>query len=366
VLLVGSLEPHTLDYAQLAARMQRPRVAESLRTVRAEHPEALLSLFLFGTREVEQLTADISWVHRDDVPEVEFRAPKALYADSMFPMNYAGLERFRTIPTAVVPDYDPARRDAAAYTATALLWNVRDEPQRVLQALEQAQAREPDAVDTQIRLAEAAAQAGRWLEAEAVLERALERHPTHLTVLRLLARLRFTQGQLGEAADTYERVAHLTVPDGPLAEEIGNGFRAAGRAALAAEYYRSAIAQGGGAWPGIVLAYARTLMKLQARGPAEEVLRFGWTTFPQEAAFPLLFGEVLSEQERWADAATLFARALELAPASADAYYGLGRAAFSVGSPEEAVRYLHRGLQHEPYHRDALQLLHRIQHPDNI
>ena len=121
------------------------------------------------------------------------------------------------------------------------------------------------------------------------------------------------------------------------------------------------MSQGGGSRAPVVVDYARALKGLSAWGEAERVARFGVTEFPTESAFPLVLGETFLEQARWLEAQPWFQRALTLAPASAEAHYGLGRVALGQGRRAEAIRHLQRAAQYNPYHREALELLDRLQ-----
>src|SRR3989338_2581290 len=56
LLLVGSMAPQQVAYRELAERMARPAIRESLAVVHAERPDVLLQLFWLGTREVEAVT----------------------------------------------------------------------------------------------------------------------------------------------------------------------------------------------------------------------------------------------------------------------------------------------------------------------
>jgi spermidine synthase len=362
LLLVGSMEPHQLDYGRLAERMASPAIKESLALVQVDRPHLLLQLFRLGTREVEQLTADVTWLHQDDQPSVEFNAPRALYTPRMFSINYAGLEQFTSQPQAIAPAYGSPPEDAEFYKSLARLWESRFEPDKAKDALEKAVTLDPTSSETWGRLGEINLQLRRLLEANEALTKAAQVDPANVKAYHLLARLRWQQGELQEAQRFYEQAASLKAPDGPLAEEIGHCLREVRQFAWAAEYYRSSMSQGGGGRATLVIAYAQALKALQSWEAAEQVLRFGMVTFPGDASFSLLFGETLLDQERWLDAVPLFQRTLTVAPGNAEAYYGLGHIALGLGQTQEAIRYLKRGLQYNPYHREALRLLHRAQH----
>ena len=359
LLLVGSMEPHQFDGQRLAERMAEPAIRESLRLVEIERPEQLLQLFWMGNREVEEVTADVDWLHQDDQPWLEFSAPKALYAASGFFDNFAGLEQFKADPGLIAPGYRmPA--DGAFHRALASLWDFRGERVKAKNALEEAVALEPASSDAWVRVGEFYLKERYALDASEALKKAIQLDASNAKACRLLGKLHWQQRQLAQAQHWYERAASLQPPDGVLAEEIGDCLREGGQLPWSAEYYRSSVSQGGGGRPALMAAYAQVLRELKQWRPAEQVLRFGVKAFPKEAVFPLLLGETFLDQEQWSEAVPWLRQALALAPRQAKAYYGLGRVAASQNKREEAVRLLREGLRYNPYDRDALRLLRQL------
>lgn len=360
LLLVGSLQPHDVEFGQLAERMAQPAVREALRVVDVDRPEVLLQMFLFGNAELDQLTADTPWLHEDDLPWLEFSAPKALYAGPTLALNFMGLERMKSQPAQIARGYDPTRETADFYRAMGKLWNRRWQLDKAKAALEQAVTRDTTSVETWVELGKLYIQFQEHLRAEDALATAIRLAPSNQEAVRLLARLRWQQRQLEEAGQLYEQAARLKPPDGLFAEELGNYLRETKQLLLAAECYRSAVSQGGGSRRALLSAYAAVLKELRSWQDMQAVLQFGIRAFPKEAAFPLLLGEALLDQGRPLDAEPLFRQALTVAPGSTQAYYGLGRVALGNGHAEGAERYLKLGLRYDPYHREALELLHRL------
>ncbi len=363
LLVIGSMEPLQFAGDRLARRMAVPAVNEALEVVRVTRPEVLLQLFWFGNRQVEQLTADITMLHEDDMPWVEFNAPKALYLDPALVMNSAGLAQFKTGPQEVAPAYQSSAEDASFYRDVAAMWNVRLEPRKAKEALERAVARDPSSAETRVLLAQHYLVDGEHLRASEALTKATELAPADPEAYRWLGRLHLRQGQLGQAQRFYEQGARLRVPDGLFAEELGDCMRAAGRLKAAAEYYRSAVSLDGGERLPLVLAYTQVLKDLKQWQEAQVLLQFGRRTFPQQAVLPELLGQVFIEEGQWQEAESAFRQAIALNPKSAQAYYGLARIAISRGDTAQALRSVRRGLRYLPYHREALELLHQLTTP---
>jgi len=361
LLLVGSQDPLPLTYEWLAQRMAQPGIRETLALIQAERPELLLQLLVLGDREVEEVTADMPWLHEDDLPWLEFNAPKALYVAHTMTVNYEGLMRFQRPPSETVPGYPKDVEDAAFFHAMADLWESRQDWDKALQSARRAVERAPDAAGSWVRVGELAATLRRAWEAEEALSRAVELDPSNVAPHRLLAKLLDSQRRHEEARRHYRDAAMLRPPDERFAEELATYLLPRQEAALAAEYARSAVSQGGGDRLSAVMSYATALKQVQDWPAAEQVMRFGLEAFPEEAAWPLWLGEVSAAQGRDEEAVAWFRQALARVPTAAEAYFGLGRIAASRGQPREAARYLRRGLQYRPYEREMLQLLLQLQ-----
>ena len=366
LLLIGSMEPHTTSVARLRERMANPAVRDALAAAKVGRPELLLQLFWMGNREVEQLTQDIFWLHEDDQPSVEFSAPRSLYAAGAFQLNYDGIERFKSAPGVIAPDYDPSLENGEFLRSLAELWAAREELDKEQQAYERLVALDPLAADAWMRLGQVSLRARQPLRAEAALERAVALRPQDAEACRLLARLRWQQGLPDDAQRLYEQAAAAGPPPDTLAAELGDFFASRKGYRLAAEYYRSSLSQGGGSRPGLILAFGKALLELGAWHEAEEISGYGVSAFPSEAAMPFLMGEALLAQQRWQEALPWFQEALAVSPKSADAYYGLGRVALGLGGREEAARQLTRALRANPYHVEAARLLQELRRSGTI
>ena len=181
------------------------------------------------------------------------------------------------------------------------------------------------------------------------------------TANRLLGQLHWQQGQLAEAQQFFGRAVTLQPADSFFAQELGNYFLEAKSPAWAAEYYRSALSQDDKGRQSLLLGYGKVLYELKRWSDAEKVIDVGHTAFPNDAQFPLMRGNIALEQHEWDTAATWLTRAVALTPSLADAHYGLARAAEGRQQLPQAVEHLRQALRYNPYHRQALELLHRLQ-----
>ena len=358
-LLIGSMEPQRLDVSRLKERMSAPKVRDSLHRISVDRPDTFLQLFWMGNREVEQLTADTIGLHQDDQPWVEFDAPKSLYVNRTFSVNYGGLTKFKGSPQAIASDYVQPE-DAAFYQSLAMLWSSRDEYAKEREALEKAVALDSSSVETWRQLEKVCLKLQNPLAAEHALKRITELAPSDVEAYHQLGRLHWQQGDLEGAWQSYLSAARIRVPDSELVQELGNYLSQRHQSMEAAECYRSSLSQEGGNRLTLLLSYADTLKTLHAWNEAERVIRFGMSAFPSEVAFPLALGQILGEQGRWSEAEPFLRHVIDLVPKSIEGYYQLGRAMVAQERPAEAVKYLMRVTQYNPYHREALTLLQQI------
>ncbi len=365
LLLVGSMKPQQLEYQRLSELMAQPKIHESLQAVQVERPDVLLQLYWMGNKEVEELTADVSWIHEDDQPSLEFSAPKAIYArPEERTDNFAGLQAFKSAPQAIAPAYDSTAEDARHFLAVGIMWAARFRDEKAIEALERATTLEPSLREAWARLGDLYARKTAWLKAEYAFSQAIraagERGDADAYVK--MARIQRQQGRLREASAFYEQAARVSVPDGPTASEIGRCLWELHEWLLAAEYFRSALSQLAEPPHALLAAYAESLRETRAAPAAEQVFRFGARQFPQMGSFLFSLGDLLLSERRPAEAEPVFRAAVAVAPGNIEGYYGLGRIAAQQGLPQQAVRLLKDGLARNPYHREALKLLAQLQH----
>ena len=206
----------------------------------------------------------------------------------------------------------------------------------------------PLMVKPHVRLADALAAAGRLDQAEAAYLRALGLRPRHVAARNNLGLLYMERGQLAQAADQFRHLLE-TYPDNAPARlnlagvllrrgdwkaardeyervlaaqrsadahrHLGHiALRFGGDAARALEHYDRALEAGEGHAPRVRVARGVALRALGRPGEAEAAYRQALAGDPSllEAWYNL--GNLLLEQDRVAEAADAFGRAVELEP----------------------------------------------------
>jgi hypothetical protein len=82
LLMMGSMEPLSIDLRDFQRQMDELQVSMDLRRVHIREPIDVLNLFRLGTAEVNSLVEGAPR-NTDDNARVEFAAPKALYVNNL-------------------------------------------------------------------------------------------------------------------------------------------------------------------------------------------------------------------------------------------------------------------------------------------
>lgn len=357
LLLLGSMEPYQVPYETLAERMRAPAIRDALSVIKMDDPNILLELFRLDAGAIDRLTADISWLHEDDVPWLEFNAPKALYSTGLFAQNETGLSRFRVTPDALVPGR-PVVEGAAFQVKLAQALTFRQEFVDARNALERAVRLDPSSQEAWLELARAYYAERRSVPTDEALARA-EALGASPQAAQLRGRLRFEQ-QDYEGAWAYLRAGALAQrPDGPYAAELGQALMKLGRHAEAAEAFRSALSQGRDD-ARTLAGYGDTLNALQQWDDLLAVAELGRARWPAQPGWHIMQGRALFGLGRLADAGHAWLHAVTLAPRQGEAYYWLARLAQQHGQPAVARRMARRSLMYNPYDPDAAALLQSL------
>jgi spermidine synthase len=202
-LLLGSLEPFSLDLAQLELRMATPAVATDLARVGIRDSASLLGWLLLDTSDVPRFARG-AVLNTDDNARVEFAAPRVLYEDTVSE-NLVRLTDGFTGGGEVLPRLvATAPPGFSARLAEKFLG--RGEP-RQAQAFADAVLKNRPDPDLLAIAAEAAEAQGDAAGAARALQAALALDPGHPRTLLALAAQREAAGALAEARTLVRRAA---------------------------------------------------------------------------------------------------------------------------------------------------------------
>ncbi len=143
LMLIGADEPLTIDFQSLKKTFQRPHVADDFRPYGIATPEAFLSNYWLGTKEISRLTED-GRTNRDNVPILEFSAPRYLYRHTLT-QNFHFLNTYRTMQFPPVTNLEPPlEKNAGFYFELMRGYIAKRFTLEALWAADQARKIEPD------------------------------------------------------------------------------------------------------------------------------------------------------------------------------------------------------------------------------
>lgn len=358
LLLIGTMEPQRLDYQALARQLAAPAIREDLERVKLGHPQAVLDGFRLNSEQVRQTVADTDWTHTDDLPWLEFNAPKALYAGRAFMLNYRGLDALRA-PVSAIADHVP-EPDAQAHLALGAAYLYRDELDKAQQALTRAVEADPRSADAHRQLGNVLSRQNLPVKAKEALQIAVALDAQHPDAYWSLARLLWRQRLRAEAMAAYDRAARLRVPSAALAQELGDVWRDDGRSPEAAEFYRSALSRSQRAPVKLLVAFAGVERALGRSDDAAHALAAALREEPEHPELLAALAELEMDRGRAEDAQRLLERLLQADPKRAAGYFLLGRLAQEQGDAPSARKWLMEGLQYDPYNAKALAALETL------
>ena len=205
MLLVGSGEPHALDWSRLEGRLGETAVGEDVRTTRVLHdPLSLVATWAMGREEMKRWVEEgeelgsSTPLNTDDHPYVELVAPRRTVmtpadAAEAASAQYAGMSEAAGDARDVLqghpgPDAEPAEV-AALYRELAERHLEAEQPQRALAALDAAAAALPEDATAHTRAAELLLERGHEPEAMGRLRLAVRVDPGHVRAWDLLGQL---------------------------------------------------------------------------------------------------------------------------------------------------------------------------------
>ena len=363
LLLVGAAGAWpTPSRAEIASRMEAPRVAEDLRRVGLTRPGALGTLFVLGPGRLAAFAGEAPR-HTDDRPILELRAARSMLA------NTSGENRRALLAAGAGPPVEPWASLRAAATpedlvergrllerstslalaleayATALRLDPRHTAAQeglarigavsaalpLVEGLLKALADGPDPLGARVSLARLYRAQGRFEEATSEIVTVLARDAQNVRALKLMAAL---QGDRGEAAMAFlaaARAFSLAEDDAEAAALLASASLLSGEAPAALERSEDALALDPGHELALrvrALALARLQKPVETRAAFEVLLEKdggSWQSWAHYGAF-------LADTGDHGAAARALQEAADLAPDRPEAWKGLLEAARLQGN----------------------------------
>jgi tetratricopeptide (TPR) repeat protein len=218
---------------------------------------------------------------------------------------------------------------------------------RAITCFREALRLNPDSVQAHANLGGVFAEQGNLEEAALEHEEAVRLSPDYASEHYNLASVRFRQGKLDDAVRSYEQAVRCEPGLYAAHFDLGTAELKRGNLARAAAAYREALRL----QPDSFEARGRLGLVLLRDGQADEgltCLRELARRNPQSGQAHEYLGQALEAAKDLRSAAGEFAAAVRLAPASASAWYNLGRACSWQGEKSRAVACFEQALAREP------------------
>jgi spermidine synthase len=214
LIILGTVEPMPWDYRHIGAQLAgTPGVRDDLQSIGIWHPAALFAGYVTGHGTVATLAARAHDVHTDDRPVIEFRTPRALYADTT-PLINTMLDRMRLSPFPPTVGFDPARDlDADATYLLGFAYASLSQAARGIPYMEQSIRMAPDRPAFRVGVANQYREIGRPRDAEREYRRAIALAPAYVEALTALAEVLVDAGQYDEALGFAQRALRAAPAD---------------------------------------------------------------------------------------------------------------------------------------------------------
>jgi spermidine synthase len=359
-VFLGQVGPLALDAGRLTSRIQAsPTIQEDFAKLGYEQQLAILGDFLLTSDDLRRYAGD-GVLHTDDLPVLEFSAPRSLYLDTQA-VNEHLVRSFRTQelpPIARVPvgALDAPELRVAMGRLSLTLSRLDD----AVRQFEAALRSNPRFVPALLGRAEVLARGGQILRARADLEATLRLDPGNIAAHLALAQLYKGQGLIREAR---EQLSVAVRADGSLVSEaltlLGELTLQAGTPAEARGYLQRAVALrpgDAGAWSLLGLAFER-----EGRGPeAIEAHRRAAALDEYSSTFRIRLARALREAKLLDDAVREGERAVASNPLLVEPYLELASIHVARRDNAAAAATLERALQTDPTNVRALRDLEKV------
>jgi tetratricopeptide (TPR) repeat protein len=333
-VMVGGDTPQRISFPRLAARMTDPKVAVSLREIGLDDPARLLATYCFT---LDDVAADLATapINTDDLPDVEFSAPRSQLINTVRENLPWLLARKRSpLPLLDLPESwpsdDPRRRLVLNRLENAVrvqrlemqgrLQVLQGDLEGGIATLQQAIATDPADIYARdltarnlVKLGGRLHAQGREKEAVAAYEESLKWDPRHFLALYNLARLEYDRGHTARARDLTRQALELA-PHSPS------------------------------------LNYRMGLLLFQA-GELERAELFLKTAADLDPRYPeplMVLGDIFRGRRQPDRAADLYRRAIEVGKQDAEAHAALAEALIDQGKNDDASAHVALAAREAP------------------
>jgi len=359
LLLIGSKDPLSLDYASLRSRYESlPALREDLARLGFHSPLAVLADFALGEADAARYTQS-GWLNTDDLPLLEFSAPESLYVDTLESNQrlIRGYRQQSLPPIAGMPE--SVTRSAAFHRDLGLAFWGKETPTEALTQFDEALRLDPRDARSFFYRGRVHLRFGSVLKAEADFKAALRVDPKMVEAHEALGQLYKAQ-KMWEPAEAQMRQALTLQPKDPRhLAALADLSLERKRPGEAIPRYLAAAAlapQDASAWTGLGLAYQGT----GQHGEAVEAFKQALARNPSNSFIQYQLGLSLLELKRMDEAHAALQTAAAMNPMQADPHLALGRLYTRRGELERAREAYRQALRLDPLNTSALRAVEEL------
>jgi len=359
LLLIGSKDPWTLDYANLQAKYGAVSgLREDMTRLGIHSPLAILADFVLVEEDAAQYS-QYALLNTDNLPFLEFSAPDSLYAETVG-LNWRVLKSFERRPFPPILGLpDGALNSPMFRRDLGLALRAKDLPDEALFQFEKALQGNPNDVVALLHRGRLHLRSGSILLAEADLKTALRLDADLTEAHEALAQLYRAQ-RMSDLAESHLRAAAAQHPKDPRhLAGLADLLRERRRFEEAIQQYLAAVAiapKDSRLWSGLGLAY-------QGAGRAAEAVdafRRATSSDPENAFAQYQLGLANLEAKRFDEALTALRKATHVDPLRPEVYLALGRLHTAQGDKAEALRAYRHCLRLEPLNTTARKAVEEL------
>jgi len=209
ILLIGKNDEIKIDYRILSERMAKfPGIRADLGRFSLNHPASILGRFLLAEEDVENFTI-LSELNTDDLPLLEFSAPKNLYLLTT-DKNFQGLLKYKTSTLPPLDNFEPGELQTFDFCYhIGLSYFDRGLAEEALKHFEQAAGIEPQNPQVHMYLGRTHLSQGLYLKALRELNTAIGLSPGEAYAYYYRGQTYYRQHVFHEALKDFEKALDI-------------------------------------------------------------------------------------------------------------------------------------------------------------
>lgn len=357
-LLVGRRRVSRLDLDRIRYAWQTmPALRQDMTMLGMASPYALLADFTLNESDATRFAGDAD-IQTDDLLQLEFSAPQALYADTAS-LNFRAIRSFKNSEFPLIAGIHPELDSVGVrYDLGAAHMRKQSLPDAALQ-FEVALRADPAHVPSLLELGKARARMNLPLKATEAFQTVLRLAPKNAEAHYQLSLIYQSQLMPVKAMEFAARAAALGPEEPPYRVHAGNLLLAENRLSEAIPHYLAALERRGDD-VGALVGLASTYIRQGRPTDAVHLLEGPLAKQPDQLLLLRHAGKAYLAAKRYPEATRTLQAALRLDPLTAEGHTDLGYALTGLGDLTGAMASFERALSLDPTQTAATQALGQL------